>query len=459
MLMLGLALTTLAGCQTYQPKPLDASGHLDAWSSRSLEDASLRSFVDTLDAGVYPGAFDPSDGLDLHEAERVALYYNPRLRLERLRAGVAAADSEHAGLWDDLALAVDAMRITDGGNDPWIVGGSLSITIPISGRLSAERERADASLRASLSRVAEQEWSTRIELRNAWHEWSAMRSRAQRTQALLRSISSLAESTTKLAEAGELPATQAALFQIEQVSQSQLLLRYNTYAQELEQRIRALMGLSPDAPLTLNPSLAAEPIDGIPDHDALIERHPTLTRLRDEYAVSEATLLREIRAQYPDLTIGPAYESEQGESRIGLVAGIPLPILNANKRGIAQARAQRELARAEYETALESLMNDLSLASDIAASTHLQRAVLESELIPLVDRQLQDAQRLLELGESDGLVLLESLSRVGQASMQLIDARLEEARAMTRLEALIGPLAQSLTTQPSHDSSESEVTP
>jgi outer membrane protein TolC len=438
-LAVGLALAVLTGCQSYQPRPLDSGEYLDAWSSRSADDESLRAFIDSLDQHHFFAPFDLQDGIDLHEAERIALFYNPDLRLARLRAGVDAANAQHARKWDDPELGIDAVRITESVPDRWIVTSSLSITIPISGRLSAERQRTDATLRASLAAIAEQEWSTRAELRGAWVEWSATRLRAERTEHLLESISSLVESTDRLAQAGELPATQASLFAIERLNRTRSLYRLRTEAFALEQRLRALMGLSPDAELVLNPSLT--PVDAImiPDTGTLIERHPMLNRLRDEYAVAEATLLREIRAQYPDLTIGPAYESDQGQSRFGLIGGIPLPILNANARGIAEARAQRELARALYETTLERTMHELRVAIERVDQARTQRTMYESEIVPLVDRQLGDAQRLLELGESDGLVLLESLTRAAQAAMELIDTRLEESLAINQLRSLVGP--------------------
>ncbi len=438
-LTLGLTLTTLAGCQSYQPRPLDARSHLDAWSARAIDDASLSDFIESLDAADHTEPFEPSDGIDLHEAERIALYYNPDLRLSRLRAGVNAASAEHAGRWDDPEFSIEAMRITESVPDRWIVSPSLAFTIPISGRLDAERQRAEASVRASLSRVAEDEWAKRVEIRRAWYEWSAAHLRAERTAALLQSIETLVESTDRLAESGELPATQANLFTIEQVSQSNALEMHRGQAHELRQHLIALMGLSPDALPELNPSLNPPRPGVVPESESFIEQQPTLRRLHDEYGVAEAALLREIRAQYPDLTIGPVYESDQGQSRIGLLGGIPLPILNANTRGIAVARAERELARAAYETALEQLMHELSIVTDRVERLHHQRTRFESQLIPLVDRQLADAQRLLALGESDGLVLLESLRQSGHSAMQLIDARLDEALALIRLESIAGP--------------------
>ena len=141
-LMLGLVLVTLSGCQTYQPRPLDPQTHLEAFSARSVHNQSLKTFIDSLDnpnqndRAIDTSPYDPTDGISLNEAERIALYYNPDLRIARLQAGLASADTKHAGLWDDPNLDLDALRITDSASDPWIVGGSLSITIPISGRLS-----------------------------------------------------------------------------------------------------------------------------------------------------------------------------------------------------------------------------------------------------------------------------------------------------------------------------------
>ena len=62
-----------------------------------------------------------------------------------------------------------------------------------------------------------------------------------------------------------------------------------------------------------------------------------LRQLREEYEVAEHALHREIRKQYPDLTIGPLYETDQGQSRLGFLGATPLPLLNATRPGIAEA--------------------------------------------------------------------------------------------------------------------------
>jgi len=431
----------LTGCQQYQPQPLDAEAHRSAWSKRTAGDAPVRTFADRLAEarGEAASAFDPDDGLSMAEGELVALVYNPDLRLARLRAGVADASAAHAGLWDDPELAIDVLRITESVSSPWVITPGLSLTIPISGRLEAEKARASAALRAELDRVAEAEWQTRRDVRQAWLRWSAARLRTEQTQRFLSSSESLIDSTTQLAEAGEMPRTTATLFAIERLQRRHELNRLQGRVDELEQELRGLLGLSPTAPVRLQSSLDA----GTGVSDAMgknwAERSPELARLHDEYEVAEQSLRREVRKQYPDLTIGPLYESDQGQSRIGFLGALPIPILNANKQGIAEARAQRELARAEFETAYEQRAGSIAAVRARADALAEQRVVLTDELAPLVDRQLNDARRLLELGEASGLVLLESLVRAHDTKLQLIDVQLNEALAHVELRYLLGP--------------------
>lgn len=434
--LLGTAM--LAGCQSYQPRPLDLSAHREEWTDRTADSEPVRAFAQRLAESSEPAAFDPSDGLSLAEGEVVALVFNPDLRLARLRAGVAAATAEHAGLWDDPTFSIDVLHITENVSNPWVITPGLAVTIPLSGRLEAEKQLAEASLRAELIRVAEQEWTTRVELRREWVRWSAATLRAERTEALLESIESLVASTTQLAEAGEMPRTEASLFTIEWASQARALLRHRGEAEEAEKRLRGIMGLSPEAPLELIPELVVNERTG-EAFDDLAERSLTLARLREEYEAAEHSLRREIRKQYPDLTIGPLYETDQGQSRIGFLGGIPLPLLNANRQGIAEAAAERELARAAFETEYERLVGSLAAARVRRQTLRQQRQLFEREIVPLVDRQLSDARRLLELGEGGGLVLLESLTRVGETQMDLIDARLGESLAGIDLAGLAGP--------------------
>lgn len=370
------------------------------------------------------------------EGEVVALVYNPDLRIARLKAGVAQATADHAGRWDDPALSIDVLRVTESVPHPWVVGSSLSLTIPVSGRLAVEKSRAEAALHSELARVAEEEWKTLRDLRVAWLRWSADLLRLEEAERIVGSLDSVVETTGKLADGGELPRTESALFKIEQASRQADIARLRGQVKEGEQEIRSLMGISPGAPATLLPTLS--PGSGR-ERGSLAETNPTLIRLQSDYEVAELTLLREIRKQFPDLELGPNYESDQGQSKVGVIGGIPIPILNSNKGGIAAAKAEREVARAAFETGMERAEGRLTALRARLSGAQSRRQSLDSNVVPLVDRQIEDAQSLLELGEGGSLVLLESLVRAHEAKLDLIEVRLEESTTQNEIRHLLGP--------------------
>ena len=454
--VVGLSVV-LSGCQSYQPRPLDPEEHRAQWLERSPQSAGVVEFAQQLaDSGDPVSAYDPSDGITCAEAELIALVFNPELRLARLRAGVTAATAEHAGLWDDPEFSIDVLRITESVSNPWVITPGLAFTIPISGRLEVEKSRADAALRAELTRVAQDEWRVRHEVRQGWLTWSAALLRAQETSRLIESMSGLTDSTTRLAEAGELPRTEAALFVIERSQRQQERTRLEGEASVAEQRLRMLLGLSPDAPIELLPSIDV-PEDSTERRD--VASSLELRRLREEYEVAEHALHREIRKQYPDLTIGPLYETDQGQSRIGFLGAIPLPVLNANRQGIAEATAERELARAAYATTAEQLEGSLAVARAQSRMLQAEYEELSSVIGPMIDRQVTDATRLVELGEGGGLVLLESLIRSHDTKLNIIDLRRDLALAAAEERFLHGPEWQTADSTPaSADANEGEVT-
>jgi outer membrane protein TolC len=436
-LSITVSMAALTGCQFYQPSPLDASTHAGAWRDRGPSDEKVRDFARRIETTAPRSVtFNPKDGLTLAEGEIVALVYNPDLRVARLKAGVAQTTSEHAGRWDDPKLSIDVLKVTESVPHPWIVGSALSLTIPISGRLAVEKSRAEASLHSELARVAEEEWKNLRDLREAWLTWSADRLRLEQAERIVGSLDSVVETTGKLAEAGELPRTESALFKIEQESRKADIARLRGRVKEGEQDIRSLMGISPSAPASLTPTLSAASGN---DGGNLTETNPTLIGLQSDYEVAELTLLREIRKQFPDLELGPNFEDDQAQSKIGVVGAIPIPIFNSNKGGIAAARAEREVARAAYETEVERTEGRLAAMRARLDGARSRRQSIDANVVPLVDRQIDDARQLVEIGEGGSLVLLESLVRAHEAKLDLIEARLEESDTQNKIRHLLGP--------------------
>jgi len=435
------ASALVTGCRSYQPQPLTPTEHREAWHRRTPSDESVRAFAQRLsqEGDDSAASFDPADGVSLAEAELVALIYNPDLRLARLDAGVAEASAKYAGRWDDPELEAELLRVTENVSKPWVLGAGLSITLPISGRLEIEKAQARAEQRVALQRIAEAEWQTRHALREAWFDWSAAALKSQEQAELIKEVDRLEDSMRQLADAGEASPIEAAVFTLERTQRLAAMVRSRGEAAELEQRVRALMGMSPDADLRLLPAVSLSNDEDPPSLAGMGEHNPTLIRLSEAYDAAEQNLRREIRKQVPDLTIGALYEREDGQSKVGLAGGIPLPILNLNRRAIVEAKAERALARAQFETEYEKLAGQFAAAQLRLQSLRTEHEVLVQQAVPLIDKQLADARQLLEIGESDTLVLLDSLTRAYDTKLRLIEVRQEESQARARLRLLAGP--------------------
>ena len=200
-----------------------------------------------------------------------------------------------------------------------------------------------------------------------------------------------------------------------------------------------MLGLAPNAPVRFVPHLDVTLLPpASTEVPAIGEDHPRLAQLRAEYRVAEETLRLEVARQYPDLTLGPLLKSDEGRSKIGFLAGIPIPLWDGNRQRIAEARVERELARAAVETEYEALSGRWASARAWADALGEQHEDLVEVLVPLVERQVADALELMRLGEGSSQVL-DSLTRSHEIRLELIEARTAEALARAELEYLAGP--------------------
>ena len=219
---LPLAICIVAiGCQRYSPQPLDLTAHRAAVDARDPGAAEVAAYARQLAGSRLAGtaAYNPEDGLTLGEAQAVALFFNPHLRTARLKARVPMLGAAEAGRWEDPELQVNAERIIESVERPWVIGGLLNLTIPLSGRLKAEKGKALAEAEVEQLRVLVEEQKLLAELRLVWLGWSATLEQASLTRGLMAELDRIVESAEKLRAAGELDPLDARLFRIERLTQ------------------------------------------------------------------------------------------------------------------------------------------------------------------------------------------------------------------------------------------------
>jgi len=457
-------LLIFAGCQHLPPRPLNLPEIKLSLKERPVDVAPVRAYADALaiaSAESVP-TFDTSDGLNLNEGLAVALWYNPDLRIARIEMEQASAIAQTSGRWVDPELNVSGGRkevtenttesVTVGQGEgektytwdvrkiarSWISIGSLSITVPVSGRLRVEKKLHQSEYYTHILRVAEAELFVLEEARNGWAHWSASQERIKLLDEYLALLGRFAQTAESLAKVGELPSSNARLFMIEQMRKE--AERDRERANEAERRVSLLqtLGLLPDAAVELVPQLS---IVYPPEVDILaLDEHPTIKRVRAEYQSVEDRLKVELRKQYPDLTFSPTYTEEKDESSFVLGFGFPLPVWNANRQGIAEAAGARDIARAKFEMEYQRLIAEVAQARAALAGSRAQRTRLMESVVPVIDQQMSEVLALIDI-----LLLYETLTQMLETQKELLNAALAEALAVSRLAAVVASDATAIS--------------
>ena len=437
-----LLLGLFPGCRSYERRPLDAAAVRAAMMERWPGGESAGRFAALLaEGGGDAGVFDPADGLSLAEAEAVALIYNRDLREARLAAGVSRAAAEHAGVWADPVIGVDLERILSGVPDPWVVAGTVGLTVPLSGRPAAEKAMARAGLDAELRHVAAREWETRTALRELWIEWSGAAHRARLAADLAERLGAVLSTAEGQERAGVLSRIEARALRVELAAREADLVAAEARAAELRLRLKDLMGLFPEAPVELVETMAFEPrsVEAPGALDGIGAGNAEVAAAASAYEVAERSLRLEIRKQYPELAIGPGFGTDEGDERILLGLQLSLPLWNRNRGGIAEALAAREAARGRFENVYEHALSRAAIARGRHEAGRRLRESIESGLLPLADEQSDEVRRIADLGRVDPLLLLQALEAQYEARVRLLEAREAEAAAAIGLDALLGP--------------------
>lgn len=435
-----------ASCQSYAPAPVDLSEHALRFSARLPDEEALRAFLAALRAEpahhATPSEAFPTiaDGVQRDEARWVALLLNPDLAVARLEAGIAGASAENAGLLDDPSLNGSVGRVLESTATPWLLSASIGITLPLSGRLGLEADLADERFVLARTEARLAEARALDDIDRAWVRWSASTLRAEIVEDLLLALTDLESIAQRLSDAGALTRIEARVFTMERLSRAAESIRIRAEVATGALELLRSMGLPPTSKLRLIPSLAVP--DLIEDDAARRERllgGRTVLRAERQHQVAERELELEVAEQWPDLTLYPGWQDEDGQPRGVLGFSLPLPLWNANARAIAEARARRLVAAQVMRSALERSMQDLAQSDVRVDAAREQRRLVERELIASAEEQLARGRALADLGQLDVLLILDAVLRVYEAQSLALDAAVAESLATIERNALYWP--------------------
>ena len=436
-----LATVVVAACHSYSAEPVDLEAHAREFAARALDGASVRQFAERLRSrDPNLPQFDLDDGLSLEEGRYLALLFNTELRTIRLRAGVARASAENAGRWADPELHGDFAKILESVGHPWVVSASIGLTLPITGRPGLEKELAESRHAEALVQARVAEARVLNELDKAWAQWSADRLGVELLEELSAQLTALEAIAARLSAGQLITRVEARAFTLERLTRQSQLLRAKSQLSAAEVDLKQLLGLPPDLTVAFVPATGVSQRIADPEQRRVhLADGPRVAIARREHDVSEHHLALAIRKQWPELTLLPGWQEEDGQPRAALGFSLPLPLWNGNAREIAETRAAREVAAETLRGSFERATQDLARAERRFLAAQGRRRLVDVELVPLAEQQVVEGRRLAELGQLDTLLILDAMTRSYEAKAMALEAVLTETEATIEINALFWP--------------------
>jgi outer membrane protein TolC len=433
------AFTIIAGCESYQARPLVPSEII----------ARVESERHVL---LQTEAQAPAEA---GKHEEVPLSFTRAIEL--LRTHSPTVEEVQAEYQTALALAKVSTPLPNPSFDagprfgfgPVVTRrfvepfGSISFTIPLGKRLKRQDELNRLQAELARVQVAARFRELYLDLRRQYSQLVIARMRHAVRQNIGASAETSLTLTKRLVDAGQATALDLGLLELEIGRIKSDALSADGVVQASEGDLSALVGVHsetfarlPEAPLPQLP-------ENLPDikqlRETLIANNLDLARLRSRYDVAEAQLRLDIAKQYPDLRFGPSGEHDIPDPKVflGLSLGIDLPLFDRNQQGIATARGVREEVRMKYEAAANRALASLDRAWQ-KARIAMERLKLLKILQPKAQSNIDLAKKSLGAGATDLLHYLETERTQRSVLVDALDAEQSAREAWIEMENIVG---------------------
>lgn len=459
-----LALMLLAGCATYEPRPLDRASVDSGLRPIAIDSVSIAAAK--LDNPMLPSiVFDPTDGVSPDEAAVLAVVANPELRAARARRGLAGAELIAAGVLPNPQLAASAdVPVHDNTGATTATGMGLSLDLNALFTRGAEKAAARANQRSVHLDLAWQEWQVAQEARLQTYrqlfvqkQWTL----AQEEEDALR----INRDQIKRAAAGHLvtESESAAASDAFRTARDKRL-QLEGELESARQALARVLGQPPSAAMMLQtdgvPFLTATMTSTTADtshlalpglatlaatsDDSLVarleRRRLDLVALRMGYESQEQSLRAAVRRSFPRINLGVNRLVDTGKLLTwGPALSLDLPFFDRNQGEIATRRATREVLYEEYLARVFTARADVAdLRQQIWHVYHILENAEES--LPELAHLVEVYDRALKLGTVDALIYYDARSRKADKELEVLRLRQNLAELTVGLETATGGL-------------------
>jgi cobalt-zinc-cadmium efflux system outer membrane protein len=434
-----LACAVLAGCATYQPKPITPTQLANSFEERSLTSGNLKTWLaQQLGQEIEPW---PLPRWNSEMLTLAAYYYSPALDIARAQWGTAKAGTEVAGAIPNpvLHLPFEYTRPNPGPGRPYTTGPALDIPIETAHKRGYRIDQASHLSEAARLNIGNEAWKVRGQLRDALLSLYAEGEQVSFLTQKVAAQQQILKMVTKRRAVGEAagPDVNLAVLVLTQAqaelaaAQSGLLDARARVASVIGLPIRAVESVQLDLDEFAQTGAAPPPAEA--RRAALFHRADLLGSLA-EYDAAQAGLQLEIAKQYPDIHLGPGYTYDTGTNRFGFgLSGITLPIFDRNEGGIAQAEAKRKEAAARAAALQDAIINDLDHAL-AHYQTSLDALRLSTLHLSTAQKQMSSQAASFTAGTTDRLSLAQANADYQMSTIDHLNAVVKAQQAVGALE-------------------------
>jgi cobalt-zinc-cadmium efflux system outer membrane protein len=439
-----LFLISLSSCASYRPLALSSTSaqqRLRTPTARALQIAAAQIHHPIL----APVPLNFSSGLGPDQAAVLAVILSPKLRADRDRRGVAAAQLIQAGILPNPQIGYTHDFVTGGSTAGTVSAygftGSWDISALISH--SAKVEAARANLQAINLDIAWTEWQTAMAAKMALYRVVALEEELSRAK----QISSDQQQTVDTLQAAadrheksvlDLAAAQASR---EDARATELTLEQELDRQRLE--LKKAIGVLPETNLPIEGGIALPSHLPLPSEGELIadleNRRLDLVALRQGYQSQEQTVRATVLAQFPKVVLGfnPHSSDTTNVHTTGFGITIDLPIFDRNQGNIAIETATRQKLLNEYDARVFEAHSDIATA--VADIQSLNRQIVAAEAaLPVLQHLVDIAKEASDQGAADVLGYFQARTNLSQRSLQVIKLKQQLLDSRIALELASG---------------------
>jgi outer membrane protein, heavy metal efflux system len=427
-------LLALAGCATYQEKPLDPVATQASLEARRLDDAGLAAFLAR--SGAVAG-----EAWDFPKLVLAALYYNPEIEVARAQLRVSEAGIVTAGKRPNPDMDAAAGRATNPPSGEPAGLADIQLAFPFETADKRRHRMAQAEQLAESARLAmaATAWKVRGKVRDAMLDADAAAAESEILAGQVRvqeSISAMLGRRVELGAASSLEQVQtgAALAQARldaaaararaAQARSRLAAAIGVPGQALDGVAISFRALEPPEPQLDNTALTRAALSARSDLQVALAQH----------AAADAALRLEIAKQWPDVQLAPAYSYDTGTNKFTFgVVRLALPLFDRNEGPIAEAEARRDEAAARFESLQASVLAQVGEALQAVAAAHAEREQA-SALERRARAQWTSTERRFQAEADDRLALASAQSALETARIALARARHDAQRSIAQLE-------------------------